>query len=104
MADKTPTVKNMHKRDLSEVLKAPRITEKASMVSDKGVYVFEVASWANKNEIGAAVKKFYNVTPTNIRTTVVKAKKVFRRGRHGVKKGGKKAYIELKKGDKIELV
>lgn len=103
MADKAPTVKNMHKRDLSEVLKAPRITEKASQVSDRGVYVFEVASWANKNEIGAAMKKFYNVTPINIRTTAVKEKKVFRRGKAGVKKGGKKAYIELKKGDKIEL-
>lgn len=102
MADKASTI--LHKRDLSQVLKRARITEKASLVSEKGVYVFEVADWAHKKEIAAAVKKFYNVTPVSINTTPIKAKKVFRRGHRGVKKGGKKAYIELKKGDKIELV
>lgn len=93
-----------HKRDLSHVLMRARITEKASLVSEGGVYVFEVAPWANKKEIGAAVKKFYNVTPVSIRTAAIPHKEVFRRGHKGTKKGGKKAYIELKKGDKIELV
>jgi large subunit ribosomal protein L23 len=93
----------IHKRDLTEVLRSARITEKASKVSEGGVYVFNVAGWANKNEIKSAVKKFYKVTPIDIHTTKIPSKKVFRRGHHGVKKGGKKAYITLKKGDKIEL-
>jgi len=98
------TKNNIYKKDLSDVLRSPRITEKASMVSEKNVYVFEVATWANKNQIGRAVKEFYKVEPINIRTTVIPKKKVNRRGRLGIKKGGKKAYVELKKGDKIELV
>lgn len=101
MADKVNTT--VYKRDLGQVLRQARITEKASLVSEKGVYVFEVADWANKKEISAAVKKFYGVTPASINVARIPAKKVFRRGHRGVKSGGKKAYIELKKGDKIEL-
>lgn len=101
MADSKNTT--LYKRDLSQVLKHARLTEKASLVSEKGVYVFDVADWANKLEISAAVKKFYGVTPVSINVTKVPSKKVVRRGTRGVKKGGKKAYIELKKGDKIEL-
>ena len=101
MADTKNTT--IYKRDLSQVLKQARITEKASVLSESGVYVFEVADWANKKEITAAVKKFYGVSPVSINVAKIPSKKVFRRGHVGVKTGGKKAYIELKKGDKIEL-
>ena len=84
-------------------MRQARITEKASVLSETGVYVFEVAPWANKKEIKAAVKKFYNVDPLSINVAKIPTKQVFRRGHKGVTAGGKKAYIELKKGDKIEL-
>lgn len=87
------------------VLLRPRITEKAVVGADKnGVYVFEVASKATKSQIAASVKAAYKVTPVKIRTTRIAEKKVFVRGKHGVKTGGKKAYVYLKKGDKIELL
>ncbi len=86
------------------VILQPRITEKAAMQSEtKNVYVFNVATDANKNVIAKAIKNTYKVTPAMVRTTTIKAKNVFVRGKWGVKAGGKKAYVYLKKGDKIEI-
>jgi ribosomal protein L23 len=48
------------------------------------------------------MKAFYNVTPIKIAIAKTPSKAVFVRGRKGVKNGVKKAYVSLKKGDKIE--
>ena len=86
------------------VILQPRITEKAAMQSEtKNVYVFNVATDANKNVIAKAIINTYKVTPAMVRTTTIKAKNVFVRGKWGVKAGGKKAYVYLKKVDKIEI-
>jgi len=87
------------------VLLRPRITEKAALSADKGgVYVFEVTKSATKKSISASVRDFYKVTPKKVRIATIPLKKVFVRGKRGVKKGGKKAYVYLKKGDKIEVM
>lgn len=89
----------------NNVLLRPRITEKAAIGADKaGVYVFEVTKSANKKSISASVRDAYGVTPVKVRVTMMPAKQVFVRGKKGVKSGGKKAYVYLKKGDKIELM
>jgi large subunit ribosomal protein L23 len=91
--------------DLAHVLRHARITEKATMHSEQSVYVFDVAENANKHEIAAAVKKLYQVTPRMVRVAAVpsKLKRSARTGKTGVKKGGKKAYIYLKKGETINI-
>lgn len=87
------------------VLLRPRITEKAALSADRsGVYVFEVSENSNKHTIAASVKAVYKVTPVRVRVAKIAPKAVFVRGKRGVKKGGKKAYVYLKKGDKIELL
>ncbi len=87
------------------VLLRPRITEKAVVGADKsGVYVFEVTKNATKKQIAASVKAAYKVVPVKVRTAKIAPKAVFVRGKHGIKSGGKKAYVYLKKGDKIELI
>lgn len=87
------------------VLLRPRITEKAALGADKaGVYVFEVASRATKAQIAGSIKATYKVTPVKVRTVTMKPAAVFVRGKRGMQKGGKKAYVYLKKGDKIELL
>ena len=86
------------------ILKNPRITEKASIVTDRNVYVFDVDRKANKKMIEDAVKAIYKVTPRKVRTTRIPTKKTFVRGNRGTKGGGKKAYVYLKKGDKIEVL
>ena len=89
----------------NNVLKRPRITEKAALGADKNnVYVFEVMERATKASISASIREAYKVTPEKVRVARIPAKKVFVRGKRGVKKGGKKAFVYLKKGDKIEVM
>jgi large subunit ribosomal protein L23 len=89
----------------NNVLLRPRITEKAAIGADKnGVYVFEVMKNATKKSVAASVKASYKVTPVRVNIAKIAPKAVFVRGKRGVKQGGKKAYVYLKKGDKIELL
>jgi large subunit ribosomal protein L23 len=87
-----------------EVLRNPRITEKAAYASDKNVYTFDIAPRASKVEVVKAVKEIYKVTPIKVNVSAIPKKRVFRKNSVGVKGGGKKAYVFLKKGDKIEFV
>ena len=83
------------------LIKGARITEKAAIGAERGVYTFNVKDEATKNEIKKAIKLIYGVTPERVSTTKITSKTVFRRGKFGTKKGGKKAVVYLKKGDKI---
>lgn len=89
----------------SKILLSPRITEKGAYLAEGGVYVFNVAEDANKNEIAQAIKTIFKVTPRFVRVARVPAKQVFTRGtnRWGKTASGKKAYVYLKKGDTIEI-
>jgi len=86
------------------LLKGARITEKSAIYAERGVYTFNVAPSANKNEIKKAIKLVYNVTPVRISMTQIAKKTVTRRGVVSIKQGGKKAVVHLKKGDKIIFV
>lgn len=85
------------------VIKKPRITEKATLVTDKNQYVFEVTSDATKASVAKAIKQMYKVTPARVNIVKLPAKTVFVRGKVGRKSAIKKAYVSLKKGDKIEI-
>jgi|SRR6185436_14374323 len=89
---------------LTGILLRPRITEKATMNSEANVYTFEVSPRATKPEIAKAIKSLYKVTPVKITVMAIPKKSVFLRGNAGVKGGGKKAFVFLKKGDKIEFI
>lgn len=95
------------KKDLTWVLRNPRITEKAALQAEGGVYVFEVSSDANKSDIAKAVSEVYKVNPIAVNIATIPAKKVVRRKakgtKTGYKAGRKKAYVYLKKGDTIEF-
>jgi large subunit ribosomal protein L23 len=88
----------------TQIIKNPRVTEKASTAAEKNVYIFDVASSANKTEISKAIFILYKVKPVKVNVLGVPKKKVFSRGKEGVKGGGKKALVYLKKGDKIEFI
>lgn len=89
----------------NNVLLSPRITEKAALLADKSnVYVFQVTPNATKKSISASIHEAYGVKPVKVRVLAIPSKQVFMRGHRGVKKGGKKAYVYLKKGDKIEII
>ncbi|MEK7179926.1 MAG: 50S ribosomal protein L23 [Patescibacteria group bacterium] len=86
------------------VLLRPRITEKASLSSTQHVYVFDISLGANKRDVSKAIMRIYSVTPKQVRIVPVPSKQVFVRGKWGVKKGGRKAYVYLNKEDKIEII
>lgn len=89
----------------ANILKRPRITEKAAYLSEKGCYVFDVAVNANKAEVAAAVREVYKVMPRKVTLAAIPRKSTVGRGtgRKGMTAGGKKAYVFLKQGDTIEL-
>ena len=90
---------------LAHILLQPRITEKASLKAESNnVYVFEVDTRASKSDISHAVKEIYKVTPEKVSVTRIPSKSIVVRGKRGVRSGGKKAYVYLKKGDKIEII
>lgn len=87
----------------SAVIK-PRVTEKAGLLSQNGVYTFDVRVDANSRQIADAIKAAYKVTPVRVSVAPVKSKTMFARGKSGRTVSGKKAYVYLKKGDTIEFI
>ena len=89
---------------VSDMILRPRVTEKSGLLSQAGVYTFEIAKNANKNLVAKAVTALYKVTPVKIAIINSPAKNVFIRGRRGVIGGVRKALVTLKEGDKIDFV
>jgi len=89
---------------LESVIVRPRITEKATFKAGENTYVFDISPDANKKKVSAAIQKIYSVVPRKISITRIPSKTTFVRGKKGVKSGGKKAYVYLKAGDKIEII
>lgn len=85
-----------------------RITEKATRLADKNVYVLNVPKTANKIALKKDLETKYKVTVLAI-NVVNSPKKNFKKNTRngglqvGSKGGGKKAYITLKAGDSIVL-
>jgi large subunit ribosomal protein L23 len=87
-----------------KTIKNPRITEKASDASAQNVYTFNVAASANKKEIKKAILSLYKVQPVKINILSVPHKNIMSKGKKGIRGGGKKAIVYLKKEDKIEFI
>ena len=94
------------KKHTGNIIISPRITEKGAYLSEQGAYVFNVAKDANKGEIAMAISELFQVTPRMVRVVALPRKEVMTRGtnKKGMTAGGKKAYVFLKKGDKIEII
>ncbi len=84
-------------------LVSPRVTEKASMLAEANVYTFNVHKDATKSEVAKAVFKSFKVKPERVNVLPIEKKTVRVRGKVGVRGGGRKAVVYLKKGDKIEF-
>ncbi len=88
---------------MSRVTLVPRVSEKAIMLAEKGTYIFEVPTSANKVEIAKAVKEAFKVDVIDVNIIIAKGKvKTFRRTK-GQEKDIKKALVKLKKGQSIAL-
>jgi large subunit ribosomal protein L23 len=89
---------------LSQVLVAPIVSEKATLVSEKQNQVtFKVLRDATKPEIKAAVELMFKVDVESVQTVVQKGK-VKKFGRSiGRRDHVKKAYVSLKAGQELNF-
>ena len=86
-----------------EVLRRPIVTEKSTMLSEQGKYVFEVATQANKPQIWAAVERAFDVHVRAVNTSMVRAK-TRRTGRGiGHTRAWTKAVVTVQPGERIEV-
>lgn len=92
-------------KDISATIIKPRLTEKAVRQNDQNVYTFIVRRDATKFTVADAVKSLFKVTPVKV-NIVNKSPRQFMskgKGRKLYEKGMKKAYVYLKKGDRIDM-
>jgi large subunit ribosomal protein L23 len=86
-----------------DLVRRPVITEKATMASEGGAVVFEVAMDATKPEIKQAIESLFNVKVKAVNTTITKGKVKKFRGRPGRRRDVKKAYVTLVEGNTIDV-
>ena len=82
------------------ILKSPVVTEKATSLAQKNIYLFHVGTFATKDQIRHAVETFYNVTVGSIRINIRKGK-VQKVGKRMIPKEvahKKIAYVTVTKG------
>ena len=94
----------MNKERMYQVLRAPHISEKTTIVADKHrQFVFKVAVDATKPEIKEAVEALFEVKVDTVTTLNVKGKTKRFGQKLGKRASWKKAYVGLKEGFDIEL-
>ena len=86
-----------------EIVLAPHITEKSTMLSETNSVVFRVDPKASKPEIKAAVEALFNVKVTNVNTIVSKGKTKRWKGRPYQRSDVKKAIVRLAEGQSIDI-
>ena len=86
-----------------DVILAPHITEKSTLVSEHNAVVFKVANDATKPEIKAAVEALFNVTVTGVNTITQKGKTKKWKGTPYTRSDIKKAIVTLKDGQSIDV-
>jgi len=94
----------MKEERLLQIILAPVISEKATMLADKREQViFRVAPTATKPEVKAAVELLFKVQVKGVTISNVKGKtKKFGRFT-GTRSGWKKAFVSLKPGQELNF-
>jgi large subunit ribosomal protein L23 len=87
----------------SQVVLKPIVSEKSYEATTRGSYTFKVHPDAHKTQIRQAVEELFDVKVERVNVVTVAAKPK-RRGLHrGVRPGWKKAVVQLRPGDTIEI-
>ena len=87
-----------------DIVLAPHITEKSTMLSETNAVVFKVANDATKPEIKAAVEALFNRKVANVNTIMTKGKTKRWKGQPYRRSDFKKAIVTLVEGqDPIDV-
>jgi large subunit ribosomal protein L23 len=103
MSGTTKRKPTLSREAMYQVIRSPLITEKATMLSEHGQFVFRVAPDATKPEIKAAVEGLFGVTVLAVNTLVQKGKTKRFKGRPGRRSDVKKAFVKLAAGQSIDF-
>ena len=99
---KAPGVK-LSREAMYLIIRAPVITEKATLLSEKNQYVLRVALDATKPQIKAAVEGLFGVNVVAVNTIVRKGKTKRVKGRPGRRSDVKNAIVRLAKDQAIDF-
>lgn len=90
---------------LDRVIRAPWLSEKALIATEKGVYAFEVPADVTKEDVKDAIELIYKVRPAKVTRVNLPAKTKALRTRRGTGTRARrhKVYVHLKKGDTISF-
>ena len=86
-----------------DVIVAPHITEKATLLSEFNAVVFKVAGTATKPQIKEAVEALYGVKVAGVNTLVQKGKSKRWKGKPYKRTDIKKAVVTLAEGQMIDI-
>jgi len=86
-----------------DVIVAPHITEKATLLSEHNAVVFKVAQAATKPQIKAAIEAIYNVKVAAVNTLTQKGKTKRWKGKPYTRSDVKKAVVTLAAGQSIDV-
>ena len=86
-----------------DVIVAPHITEKATLLSEHNAVVFKVAESATKPQIKAAIEAIYNVKVAAVNTLTQKGKTKRWKGKPYKRSDVKKAIVTLAAGQSIDI-
>jgi len=86
-----------------EVLIAPVVSEKSYGQIAQNRYTFKVHQDAHKTQVRQAVEELFDVKVLKVAIIKVQAKPKRRGQIRGIRPGWKKAVVQLKAGDSIEI-
>jgi large subunit ribosomal protein L23 len=89
--------------DSHQILISPVVSEKSYSLIEDNKYSFRVHPKAHKTEIRQAVEELFDVKVEGVNIVKVQAKPKRRGASRGKKPGWKKAIVQLRAGDSIEI-
>ena len=89
--------------DASQVIIRPVVSEKSFVLAEVGKYTFRVHPDAHKTHIRQAIEQLFEVKVVRVNVIKVQAKPKRRGTFRGTRPGWKKAVVQLRAGDTIEI-
>jgi large subunit ribosomal protein L23 len=89
--------------ETSQVLIAPVVSEKSYRLIEERKYCFRVHPDAHKTQIRQAVEELFEVKVVAVNVSQVQPKPKRRGAVRGTKQGWKKAIVQVREGDEIQI-
>ena len=87
----------------SQILLAPIVSEKSYAGTSVGKYTFRVHDDAHRTQVRQAVEELFEVQVARVNIVKVQPKPKRRGQIRGTKQGWKKAVVQIKAGESIEI-